>query len=89
MMVVLNPLTPKISSVILLKVCYTIILLLLQRFGIGSTDNLLTDIFLYSHYSLFYLILYWCCKEKFCPLMGVKGEKTIESEQDHLFFLQS
>ena len=21
--------------------------------------------------------------------MGVKGEKTIESEQDHLFFLQS
>ena len=39
-----NPLTPKISLVILLTFSYTVLVM----FGIGSLYNPLTDIFLYS-----------------------------------------
>ena len=34
---VLNPFTPKISSVILLTICHTILMMLVGEFGIGST----------------------------------------------------
>ena len=45
-----NPLTPKISSVILLTVCRTVLEMLVLEFGIGSTYNPLIHIFLYSHH---------------------------------------
>ena len=46
----INSLTTKISLVILLTVCYTVLVMLkFGEFGIGSTYNLLTDICLYSH----------------------------------------
>ena len=45
----INSLTPKISLVILLTVCHTVLMLKFGEFGIGSTYNLLTDICLYSH----------------------------------------
>ena len=47
----INSLTPKISLVLLLTICCTI-LMSIWRIGIGSTNNPLTDILLYSH--LFY-----------------------------------
>ena len=45
-----NPFTPKISTVILLTVCYTILVMLFGEFGLGSTNNPLVDIFIYSHH---------------------------------------
>ena len=46
----INPLTPKISLVILLTVYHTVLVIFkFGEFAIGSTYNLLTDIFLYSH----------------------------------------
>ena len=45
-----NPLTPKISVVILLSVYHTVLVILLGEFDIGSTNNPLIDIFLYSHH---------------------------------------
>ena len=45
-----NPFTPKISKVILLTVCYTILVMLFGEFGLGSTNNPLFDIFIYSHH---------------------------------------
>ena len=52
----INPFTPKISLVILLTIshmgdtCIQFLWCQFGEFGIGSTYNLLTDIFLYSHY---------------------------------------
>ena len=47
----LNPLTPKISLVILLTVCHTVLVMLVLRIWYcRSTDNPLIDIFLYSHH---------------------------------------
>ena len=43
-----NPFTPKISLVILLNDCHTIPMIL--EFVIGSTNNPLIDISLYSHH---------------------------------------
>ena len=45
----LNPLTPKISLVILLTVCHTVLVMLVWRICIGSIYNPLHDMFLYSH----------------------------------------
>ena len=42
-----NSFISKISLVVLLIFCYTILMML--EFGFGSTNNPLTDIFLYSH----------------------------------------
>ena len=40
-------------------ICYTnLMLLVVRRFGIGSTVNLLLNIFLYSHHLIVCLILY-------------------------------
>ena len=44
-----NPLTPRISLVILLTVYHTVLLMLVWRIGIGSTYNPLTDICLYCY----------------------------------------
>ena len=38
-----------------------------EKFDIGSINNPLIDIFLYSHQFIVCLILYWYCKEEFCP----------------------
>ena len=55
----INSLTPKISLVIPLTVCHTVrVMLKFGEFGIGSTNNLLTDIFLYSH-----LLSTWYCSD--------------------------
>ena len=60
-----NPLTLKISSVILLTVCQTIYLLLGWR--IWNWINQLSPNWYFSLFSsLVCLILYWLCKEKFC-----------------------
>ena len=45
-----NPLTPKISLVILLTVFHTVQYCYCGEFGIGSTYNPPIDIFLYSHH---------------------------------------
>lgn len=46
-----NPFTPKISLVIILSVCYTVLLMLVLRiFGTESTYNPLIEIFPYSHH---------------------------------------
>ena len=45
-----NPCTPKISLVILLTVCQTILIMLVGEFGIRSISNPIIDIFLYSHH---------------------------------------
>ena len=45
-----DPFPPKISLVIPLTVCHTTLIILLGEFGIGSTNNLLIGIFLYSHH---------------------------------------
>ena len=47
---VINPLTPKISLVILLTVYHTVLVELVGRIGIRSIHNPLIDIFLYSHH---------------------------------------
>ena len=60
----INPITPKISLVILLTVCGVILVMLVREFGIGSTFNPLRFFSLFL--SLICLILYWYCKEKFC-----------------------
>ena len=61
----INPLTPKISLVILLTVCQTVLVMLVGESGIRSTYNPLIDIFIYSHH-----LSAWYCmdviKEKFC-----------------------
>ena len=44
-----NPLTPKISLVILRIVWHVIFMMLVWRIGVGSTNNPLIYIFLYSH----------------------------------------
>ena len=44
------PFTPKISIVILFTVCCTILVMLFGEFGLGSTNNPLVDIFIYSHH---------------------------------------
>ena len=46
----INPLTPKISLVILLTVCHTVLVMLVWRIGTGSINNPLIDIFLCSHH---------------------------------------
>ena len=46
----INPFTPKISLVIHLTVCHKIHVMLVREFGIGSPDNSLIYIFLYSHH---------------------------------------
>ena len=46
----INPLTPKMSLVILLTVCQTVLVMLVGESGIGSTYNPLIDIFIYSHH---------------------------------------
>ena len=46
----INPFTPKISIVILFTVCCTILVMLFGEFGLGSTNNPLVDIFIYSHH---------------------------------------
>ena len=67
----INLLTPKISLVILLSVCHTILMMSIWR-STGSTNNPLIDIIFYSH-------LFYAC---FCidivrrnsqSLMGGKG----------------
>ena len=45
----LNPLTPKISLVILLTVSHIVLVILVWRICIGSIYNPLHDMFLYSH----------------------------------------
>ena len=55
---VVDPLTPKISLVILLTVWHTIVMISTREFGIGSTDNPLIDNLLYSHH--FYA---WYCTD--------------------------
>ena len=45
-----NPLTPKISLVILLTVCHTVLLMLVGEFGIGSTSSPPIGIIIYSHH---------------------------------------
>ena len=51
-----NPLTPKISLVILCIVWHVIFMMLVWRIGVGSTNNPLIYIFLYSHN-----LLAWYC----------------------------
>ena len=47
----INPFALNIFLVILLTVCHTILMILVQReFGIGSSNDPLIDIFLYSHH---------------------------------------
>ena len=46
----LNPLTPKISLVILLTVCQTILVMLVGRMWYRTISNPIVDIFLYSHH---------------------------------------
>ena len=46
----INPFTPKISLVIHLTVCHKIHVMLVRESGIGSPDNSLIYIFLYSHH---------------------------------------
>ena len=46
----INPFTFKISLVILLTVCQTVLVMLVGESGIGSTYNPLIDIFIYSHH---------------------------------------
>ena len=53
-----NPLTPKISLVILLTVCHVIFMMLVWRTGVGSTKNPLIYSFLYS-----YLLSTWYCSD--------------------------
>ena len=61
----LNPLTPKISLVILLTVCYTVLVMLVWR--IWYWINLLSPNWYFSLFSsLVCLILYWYCEEIFC-----------------------
>ena len=45
----INPVTLKISIVLFLTVCYAI-LVMFGEFGLGSTNNPLVDIFIYSHH---------------------------------------
>ena len=45
-----NPLTPKISSVILLTVCRIVLLMIVEESGIESTNNLPIKTFFYSHH---------------------------------------
>ena len=45
-----NPLTLKISLVILLTICHINLAMLVRAFGIGSTINPLINIFLCSHH---------------------------------------
>ena len=52
----INPITPKISLVILLTVCSVILAMLVREFGIESTYNPLRFLSLFS--SLVCLILY-------------------------------
>ena len=60
-----NPLIPKISLVILLTVCQTILIMLVWR--IWYWINLFTSDWYFSLFSsLIWLILRWYCKEKFC-----------------------
>ena len=59
-----NPFTPKISSVILLTVCHTILVMLVLR--IWDWINLQSHNWYFSLFStLVFLILYWYWKEKF------------------------
>ena len=60
-----NPLTPKISLVILFTVCHTVLVILVWR--IWYWINLYSLNWYFSLFSsLVCLILYWYCKEKFC-----------------------
>ena len=45
-----NPVTPKISLVILLTVCQMILIMSVWEFSIGSISKPIIDIFLYSHH---------------------------------------
>ena len=47
----INPFALNIYLVILLTVCHTILMILVRgEFGIGSSNDPLVDIFLYSHH---------------------------------------
>ena len=60
-----NPFTSKISLIILLTVCHTVLVMLVWR--IWFWINLYSLNFYFSLISsLVCLILYWYCKEKFC-----------------------
>ena len=53
----LNSFTLKIWVVILLTVCYTILMTLVRRFGIGSTHNPLIEIFYVLTFSTLDIVL--------------------------------
>ena len=86
----LNPLTPKISLVILLTVCQTILIILqCGEFGIRSISNPIIDIFLFS--SLVWMTLYRYSKEKFylnhsCELKRTCGFKRKIFQGKNLLF---
>ena len=58
----LNPFTPKISLVIPLTVCHTILMMLVD-IGLSNTSP---NWYISSFSSPVCLILFWYCKEKFC-----------------------
>ena len=61
----INPLTPKISLVILLTVCHTVLVMLVWR--IWDWINLKSPNWYFSLFSsLVCLILHWYCREKLC-----------------------
>ena len=45
-----NPLTPKITLLILLTVCHTVLVMLVWRIWVGSINSSLINVFLDSHY---------------------------------------
>ena len=51
--------SPKISSVILLTVCHTILMIKFREFGIGSTYSSLIDIFCILTTCLLDIVLIW------------------------------
>ena len=68
-----NSLTPKTSLEILLTICYTVLVMLVWK--IWYWINLWPPNWYFSLFSsLFCLILYWYCQEKFC--LGHSWELT-------------
>ena len=73
-----SPFTPKISLVILLTVCHTILQILFGKFGVGSTNNLLIDVFLLSHHLLVWYFIGTVRRKSFlvtCVSLRVKHDK--------------
>ena len=62
----INPLTPKISLIILSTVCHTVLVMLVLVWRIwhwiNLSNNHLIDIFLYSHHICW--VWYWHCEEE-------------------------